>query len=396
MTQSSQRTYTILLASLLAIAAILTGANAALAQQSSTLPAPTLTAEPADHAVNLTWTEVAGAVRYQLFSWLDEETGWQQIGGDDLTGASYTHSELVAGVTYFYQIRAVDADDENGEWSDLASAETPAALDAPVLTAQAAAGSVKLTWPAVDTAVRYVLWSWWDEETGWQQIGGDDLTGASYTHSELAVGTTYYYQMRALNAAGESSGLSQQVSATVTEAQQSTSTPTPTATSQSILTATPTPTPALTPTPTSTPDSSTTATPTSTPETILTSTPTPTPETILTATPTLTPESILTATPTLTPESMPTDTPTSTPTSTPTATMTPTFAPSATPTPTATAGPLPAPSLTAELTGVAVKLSWDAVAGAARYELWYWTSADGWHQVGGDNLTATTFTHNEL
>ena len=392
MTQSSQRTYTIVLASLLAIAAILTGANAALAQQSSTLPAPTLTAEPADHAVNLTWTEVAGAVRYELFSWLDEETGWQQIGGDDLTGASYTHSNLVAGVTYFYQIRAVNADDENGEWSDLASAETPAALDAPVLTAQAAAGSVKLTWPAVDTAVRYVLWSWWDEETGWQQIGGDDLTGASYTHSELAVGTTYFYQMRALNAAGESSGLSQQVSATVTEAQQSTSTPTPTATSQSILTATPTP--PQTSTPTSTP--ALTATPTSTPDSSTTATPTLTPETILTATPTLTPETILTATPTLTSESMPTDAPTPTPTSTPTTTITPTLSPSATPTPTATAGPLPAPSLTAELTGVAVKLSWDAVAGAARYELWYWTNADGWHQVGGDNLTATTFTHNEL
>ena len=382
MTQSSQRTYTIVLASLLAIAAILTGANAALAQQSSTLPAPTLTAEPADHAVNLTWTEVAGAARYELFSWLDEDTGWQQIGGDDLTGTSHTHSSLVAGVTYFYQIRAVNADEISGEWSDLASAETPAALDAPALTAQAAAGSVNLTWTAVDTAVRYVLWSWWDEETGWQQLGGDDLTGASYTHSELAVGTTYFYQMRALNAAGESSGLSQQVSATVTEAQQSTSTPTPTATSQSILTATPTPTPPQTSTPTSTP--ALTATPTSTPDALSTATPTPTPETILTAT----------STPT--PESMPTDTPTPTRTSTPTATMTPTIAPSATPTSTATAEPLPAPSLTAELTGVAVKLSWDAVAGAARYELWYWTTADGWHQIGGDNLTATTFTHNEL
>jgi len=355
MTQPPQRTYTIVLASLLAVAAILTRANAALAQQSSTLPAPTLTAEASERAVTLTWTEVTDAARYELFSWLDDDTGWQQIGGDDLTGTSYTHSGLVAGVTYFYQIRAVNADDEEGEWSDLVSAETPAALDAPTLTAQPEPGSVKLTWTAVDSATRYVLWSWWDEDNGWQQIGGDDLTGTSYTHSELAVGTTYYYQMRALNAAGESSALSEQVSATVTEAQQSTSTPTPTATSQLILTATPTPPPALTSTPTSTPDSATTATPTPDPQTTSTATPTPT--------------------------------------STPT--PTPTISHSATLTPTAAAEPLPAPSLTAELTGVDVKLSWDAVTGAVRYELWYWTSAEGWQQIGGDNLTATSYTHSE-
>jgi len=36
--------------------------------------------------------------------------------------------------------------------------------------------------------------------------GGDDLTGTSYTHAEAAAGTTYFYSMRALNAAGAASG----------------------------------------------------------------------------------------------------------------------------------------------------------------------------------------------
>ncbi len=347
MAPSTLRTCSIVAATLLAITAILTGANAALAQQSSTLPAPELTAQAADRAVNLTWTEVDGAVRYDLWSWRNEETGWQQIGGDNLTGASYTHSNLAAGATYYYQIRAIDAEGEGGEWSEQVSAATPPALDAPTLTAQAAAGAVQLTWTEVDTAVRYILWSWWDEETGWQQLGGDDLTGTGYTHSELTVGTTYYYQMRAENAAGELSELSQQVSATVTEAQQST--PTPTATSQPLLTPTPTPT--------------------------------PTPA--MTATPTLTPDPLPSATPTLTPDPLPS----ATPTATPTATATPTS------TPTAAAQDLPAPTLTARDTGGAVDLSWDAVTGAVRYELWYWTGQAGWNQIGGDNLTATTYTH---
>ena len=162
---------------------------------------PVLTAEAAERAVNLTWTEVAGAARYELWSWRNAETGWQQIGGDNLTGATFTHSDLVAGITYHYQIRAVDADDENGAWSGQVSASTPPALDPPSLTAQAAAGAVELSWAEVDTAVRYLLWTWWDDETGWQQLGGVDLTATSYTHSNLSVGTTYYYQIRAENAA---------------------------------------------------------------------------------------------------------------------------------------------------------------------------------------------------
>ncbi len=351
MARSPRRNFMTVVAFLFAFAAALPGASAALAQQASPLPAPELTAEPAGRAVNLTWTAVEGAARYELWSWRDAETGWQQIGGDDLTGTAYTHSELVPGLTYHYQVRAVDADDENGAWSQRVSATTPAALDAPALTAQPAAGAVELSWTEVDTAVRYLLWTWWNDETGWQQLGGDNLTATSYIHSDLSVGTTYYYQIRAENAAGELSNWSHQVSATVSEAPQSTSTPTPTATSQLILTATPTPPPALTSTPTSTPDSATTATPTPDPQTTSTATPTPT------------------------------------------STPTPTISHSATPTPTAAAGPLPAPTLTAELTGVDVKLSWDAVTGAVRYELWYWTSAEGWQQIGGDNLTATSYTH---
>ena len=203
MTRTPQRTSTILLATLLAVAAVLTGAGAALAQQPAPLPAPELIAQPADRAVELTWTEVTGAVRYQLWSWRNEETGWVQIGGDNLTGTSYTHSNLVAGITYHYQIRAIDADDQNGEWSERITATTPHALDPPALSAQPAAGAVELSWTEVDTAARYILWTWWNQETGWQQLGGDDLTATGFTHADLTVGTTYYYQIRAENAAGE-------------------------------------------------------------------------------------------------------------------------------------------------------------------------------------------------
>ena len=180
MTPFPQRTYTIVLASLLAFAAILTCTNAAVAQENSPaspLSAPELTAEAAAGAIDLSWTEVTGAARYELWSWTSVG-GWEQIGGDDLTGTTYTHSGLAAGATYFYQIRAVNADDENSEWSQRVSATLPADIAAPALTAQAAAGAVELTWTEVTGAVRYELWSW-NSAADWEQIGGDDLTATS-------------------------------------------------------------------------------------------------------------------------------------------------------------------------------------------------------------------------
>ena len=76
-------------------------------------------------------------------------------------------------------------------------------LTAPALTVQAAAGAVELRWEAVAGAVRYELMVWWDDETGWQQVGGDNLTGTSYTHTDVTAGTTYYYTISAVNAGGE-------------------------------------------------------------------------------------------------------------------------------------------------------------------------------------------------
>ena len=100
---------------------------------------------------------------------------------------------------------------------------TVAALAAPVLTAQAAEDGVELSWTTVHGATRYELFVW-DSVNEWRQIGGDSLTGTTYTHTDLVAGTTYFYTILAVNADGETSALSDHVSTTVT----ATATATPT------------------------------------------------------------------------------------------------------------------------------------------------------------------------
>ena len=245
------------------------------------LSAPVLTAQAAEDGVELSWTTVHGATRYELFVW-DSVNEWRQIGGDSLTGTTYTHTDLVAGTTYFYTILAVNADGETSALSDHVYTDTPtstpthtpaatvtptrtptattgqpsdssaadptptpsptvAVLSAPVLTAQAAEDGVELSWTTVHGATRYELFVW-DSVNQWRQIGGDSLTGTTYTHTDLVAGTTYFYTILAVNADGETSALSDHVY---------TDTPTDTPT------ATPTPTPAATVTPTRTPTATT-------------------------------------------------------------------------------------------------------------------------------------------
>ena len=66
--------------------------------------------------MELSWTAVSGAARYELYVWTSAN-GWGQIGGSSLTGTAYTHTNVAAGTTYYYQIRAVDAEEETSGWS---------------------------------------------------------------------------------------------------------------------------------------------------------------------------------------------------------------------------------------------------------------------------------------
>ena len=252
----------------------------ASAQQTSpppSLSAPALTAQSSAGAVELSWTDETGAVRYELWVW-DSVNAWRQLGGNSLTGTTYTHSAVSAGTTYYYAVRAVNASAEPSSWSEYASATVPAtqtsptatltptqtpipsAPSTPSLTAQAGEDAIKLRWTEATDAVRYELYVWWNIDIGWQQLDNGSLTATSYTDQDLTPGVTYHYSVRALFANGPPSAWSAFASATAPATQTSsspnaeapTATPTATATATATVTPTGTPTPTVTPTPANT------------------------------------------------------------------------------------------------------------------------------------------------
>ena len=134
----------------------------------------------------------------------------------DSIATSYTQAALVNGTTYYYLMTAVNEVGESAA-SAQASATPAAATAAPAapagVTATPGDAQVTISWDPVADATSYNLY--WSTTAGITTATGTKITGAAnpYIQAALVNGTTYYYLMTAVNEVGESAA-SAQASAT--------------------------------------------------------------------------------------------------------------------------------------------------------------------------------------
>jgi hypothetical protein len=183
---------------------------------SSTGSAPSvpagLKATAGNAQVALSWSVSAGATSYIVERGTMSGGPYTQIG--TATSASFTDTGLANGTAYYYVVVAVNSAGQSGP-SAQATATPDGALAAPPapagLAASAANAQVALTWTASAGASSYHVKR--ATVTGGPYTVIATPTPASYLDAGLTNGTTYYYVVSALDAAGES-GNSTQVSAT--------------------------------------------------------------------------------------------------------------------------------------------------------------------------------------
>ena len=184
------------------------------AASTGTLPAPTVTGgNDSQGRPTLKWNAVTGAAKYEVYRARSKDGDY--IKYSTVTGTSYTNiSYIENGNTYYYKVRALDANGTAGAWSSVVSVTYKQTLPAPTVTGgNDAQGRPTLKWNAVSGAAKYEVYR--ARSLNGDYIKYSTVTGTSYTNtSYIEDGNTYYYKVRALKSDGTAGAWSSIVSVT--------------------------------------------------------------------------------------------------------------------------------------------------------------------------------------
>jgi len=179
-----------------------------------TLPAPTVTGgNDSQGRPTLKWNAVSGAAKYEVYRARSKDGDY--IKYSTVTGTSYTNTSYIeSGNTYYYKVRALKSDGTAGAWSSIVAVTYKQTLSAPAVTGgNDAQGRPTLTWKAVTGAAKYEVYR--ARSLNGDYIKYSTVTGTSYTNtSYIENGNTYYYKVRALKSDGTAGAWSSVVSVT--------------------------------------------------------------------------------------------------------------------------------------------------------------------------------------
>jgi fibronectin type 3 domain-containing protein len=163
------------------------------------------TATPGTLQATVAWNASAGATGYNVKRSATSGSGYTTLGGIPTAVAPpYVDKGLTGGTAYHYVVSAIHtiATCESANSAEVAA--TPIGLctppAAPTVTATPANGTVELVWARVAGAVSYSIARSSSRGTGYATIAQISVgTTTTYTDSNVANGTTYYYVMTASN-----------------------------------------------------------------------------------------------------------------------------------------------------------------------------------------------------
>ena len=149
----------------------------------------------------LTWNAVSGATSYKVYRATSQKGTYSLLG--TVTATSYTNTGAKAGTTYYYKVKAVNSAGESAYSNVVSGRATVTTL---TMGHSASSGKPQLTWKAVSGAASYKVYRATAKNGAYSVI--NTTKALTYTNTGAALGTTYYYKVEALNAAGKSMGFS--------------------------------------------------------------------------------------------------------------------------------------------------------------------------------------------
>jgi len=149
----------------------------------------------------LTWNAVSGATSYKVYRATSQNGTYSLLG--TVTATSYTNTGAKAGTTYYYKVKAVNSAGESAFSNVVSGRATVTTL---TMGHSSTSGKPQLTWKAVSGAASYKVYRATAKNGAYSVI--NTTKALTYTNTGAALGTTYYYKVEALNAAGKSMGFS--------------------------------------------------------------------------------------------------------------------------------------------------------------------------------------------
>ena len=142
-----------------------------------------------------------GAASYNVYRTTTSGSGYELQNNTPITNNYYDDTNVQYGVTYYYEVSAVDDDgNESARSSELAANPY---LAPPVVSGNADDQQVELSWTPIPGAVTYNVLRY--DGVDFNQINTSPITGTNFTDTGLTNSTTYSYEVAAVDADGNQS-----------------------------------------------------------------------------------------------------------------------------------------------------------------------------------------------
>ncbi len=145
--------------------------------------------------IKISWDAIDGAEKYYIYRATSKDGEYKYLTAT--TKTSITNTSAEAGKAYYYKVKAVHSNTNANSAQSAASGRTCDLARPVVSIALSSSGKPKLTWDAVDGAVKYYIYrsTSKDGEFTYQYA----TPNTSYTNTKAEAGVTYYYKVKAVH-----------------------------------------------------------------------------------------------------------------------------------------------------------------------------------------------------
>lgn len=167
---------------------------------------PIVTVSTASYnSLSISWDEVAGATGYRIYRATSSKGTYALIKTISDGSTSYVNTGLATGSYYYYKVlayRTEGAVTTYSAYSTIKYAKVVPAAPEGANALSASSNSITITWNTVPGASGYTVYRLAANETYPSIATVSGLNTVSYTNTNLAAGTTYYYKVAAYRLVG--------------------------------------------------------------------------------------------------------------------------------------------------------------------------------------------------